>query len=117
MSSGYSGTLSLYPQIVSAALAGNVIGICPLGFARPRSNRAVDVPPSSPENHISRTDLTLLIQGIRTGFVVLSTTTVFGFAAATALMRLVLALESDAGAEIQGGLPPGWKFAYSRRSR
>jgi hypothetical protein len=37
---------------------------------------------------------------MRTGFAVSSTTTVFGFAAATALIRFVLAADSCVGAEM-----------------
>src|SRR5215475_9234093 len=82
------------------------MSVWPLGLARPSSNRAVEVPPSSPENHISRTDFTLPIHGISTGLVVFSTTTVFGFAAATASTSCVLAAVSDAGAEIVAGVEP-----------
>src|SRR5579871_952261 len=82
------------------------MSVCPLGSASPRSSRAVDVPPSSPENHISSTDLTLPTQGIRTGLVVLSTTTVLGLAAATAWTSWVLAEVSDSGAEIVAGVDP-----------
>ena len=106
VSPGYSGVVSLYPQIVSVALAGQLMSVWPLGLARPSSSRAVEVPPSSPENHISRTDLTLPSQGISTGLVVLSTTTVFGFAAATASTSAVLAGVSDSGAEIVAGVDP-----------
>src|ERR1035437_6943115 len=80
--------------------------VWPPGLARPSSSRAVDVPPSSPENHISRTDRTLPTHGISTGLAVLSTTTVFGFAAATASTSWVLAAVSDAGAEIVAGEDP-----------
>src|SRR5713101_4371110 len=86
--------------MVSVALAGQVSEVCPLGLARPSRRRAVDVPPSWPANHISSTLLTLLRQGVSTGFAVLSTTTVFGLAAATALMRLVLSADSEIGAEM-----------------
>src|SRR5215469_4806892 len=84
------------------------MSVWPLGSARPSSSRAVDVPPSSPENHISRTDFTLPSHGISTGLVVLRTTTVFGLAAATASTSWVLAADSDSGAEmVAGELPYG----------
>src|ERR1700722_14184405 len=92
--------------MVSVALAGQLISVWPLGLARPSSSRAVEVPPSSPENHISRTDLTLPSHGISTGFVVFKTTTLFGFAAATASTSWVLAAVSDSGAEIVVGVEP-----------
>src|SRR5262249_15596014 len=47
---------------------------------------AVEVPPSWPGYHISRTAFTLLSQGISTGSPVLSTTIVLGLACATAAM-------------------------------
>jgi hypothetical protein len=52
--------------------------------ARPSRTFAVAVPPSWPGYHISTTDLTLASHGIYTGSPVLSTTTVFGLALATA---------------------------------
>ena len=64
------------------------------------------MPPSSPEKYISSTDFTLPSHGIRIGLVVLSTTTVFGFAAATASTSWVLAGVSDSGAEIVAGDDP-----------
>src|SRR5215472_9687150 len=82
------------------------MSVCPPGSARPSSSLAVEVPPSSPENHISSTDFTPPIHGIRIGLVVLSTTTVFGFAAATASTRAVLDALSDSGAEIVAGEDP-----------
>src|SRR5215469_11597277 len=82
------------------------MSVWPLGLARPSSSRAVEVPPSSPENHMFRTDLTLPIHGIRIGLEVFSTTTVFGFAAETASMSCVLAAFSDSGAEIVAGEEP-----------
>src|SRR5205823_10709096 len=67
---------------------------------------AVEVPPSWPENHMSSSDLTLPRNGRSTGLVVLSTTTVFGFRAATALTRLIWAGEIELTAEIVAGLAP-----------
>src|SRR3954454_21435153 len=90
--------------------AGHDSDVCPLGLAWPSSRRAVEVPPSWPENHISRIDLTASRHGSRTGLVVLSTTTVFGLAAATLSIRLVLAALSDSGAEMLAG-PLAYGFA------
>src|SRR6478736_4261842 len=85
--------------MVSVAFLGHVIEECPLGLARPSSSRAVEVPPSWPANHISRTDLTLSNHGISTGLAVFMTTIVFGLAAATAATSLLLASESWTGAD------------------
>src|SRR6185437_640420 len=71
--------------------------------------RAVDVPPSCPANHISSTDFTFgPIHDVSTGLAVFSTTIVFGFAAATALIRSMLACDSALTQEIVGGLPLGF---------
>src|SRR5260370_36924515 len=82
------------------------MSVWPPGLARPSSSRAVEVPPSSPENHISSTDFTLPTQGISAGLAVLSTTTVFGLAVATASTSWVLAAFSDSGAGIVAGEDP-----------
>src|SRR6266576_894264 len=68
---------------VSAPCFGHVRTVCPLGLAWPSSSRAVAVPPSEPEFHISRIALTLPAHGsTTTGSAVLRTTTVFGFTSA-----------------------------------
>src|SRR5581483_185040 len=82
------------------------MSVCPLGSARPSSRRAVEVPPSWLENHISSTDFTCGSHGIRIGLPVLSTTTVFGLAAATASISWVICGDSWSGAEIVVGLAP-----------
>src|SRR5262245_45334213 len=92
---------SLEPQIVSVRLAGHVSAVCPLGFASPSRTRAVDVPPSCPANHMSSTAFALPIHGpASTGLSLLITTMVFGFAAATALIRSTLAADIAVTAEI-----------------
>ena len=68
----------------AAEPSGNVTGSLPLGFVLPVSTSAVARPPAWPGYHISSTDFTLASHGMYTGSPVLSTTTVFGFAAATA---------------------------------
>src|SRR5262252_1732938 len=69
-----------------ASDAGKVIGSLPDGSASPQSRAAIAVPNSWPGYHDSITPATLLSHGIRTAPPVLSTTTVRGFAAATAAM-------------------------------
>ena len=64
-----------------------MIGSFPPGFTLPYSTFAVAVPPSWPGYHISRMAFTEDAHGISTASPVLSTTTVFGFAAATAAIR------------------------------
>src|SRR5262249_38796609 len=106
---GYSPLAgSLYPQIVSFGLAGHVSAVWPLGLAWPSRMRAVDVPPSWPANHIASRDLTLPTQGVTTGFWLLTTTIVFGFAAATAVIRLTFAGESCRTAETVDAVPSGF---------
>ena len=60
-----------------------------------RSTFAVATPPSWPGYHISRMDLTLPAHGMKTASPVLSTTTVFGFAAVTCEMRVFWNPASD----------------------
>ena len=66
--------------------AGKVIGSLPPGSVLPSSTLAVAGPPIWPGYHISRIDLTCEAQGMSTGSPVFNTTTVFGCAAATALI-------------------------------
>ena len=90
------------------ASAGKVTGSLPPGSALPSSTSAVAGPPSWPGYHISRIDLTDDAQGMSTGSPVLSTTTVFGLAAATAAIRLVLVagqLQAGAWSEPPRSLP------------
>src|SRR4051794_25883311 len=96
---------------VSAPLAGNVTGSLPRGTARPVSRFAVAVPPSWPESHISSTDFTPPTHGMITGFAVLSTTTVFGLAAATAATSSSWPACSVAGSRSGVLLPPGVSLA------
>src|SRR5215813_2992814 len=91
VSPGYSGLVWLYIHSELSVAAGHVTAVWPLGSAWPSSSRAVAVPPSEPAFHMLMTALTfgLSIHGLTTtGPAVLSTTTVFGLTAATALMRL-----------------------------
>ena len=62
--------------------------------------RAVDVPPSWPANHMSSTAFALPIHEVSTGLSLLITTIVFGFAAATALIRSTFAADIAVTAEI-----------------
>src|SRR6185437_12310538 len=66
----------------------HVTGRRPVGLALPSNRLAVDHPPSSPGHHISSTAFTLLIQGRATGWLVLRTTMVLGFTAATSSTSL-----------------------------
>src|SRR5260370_18645989 len=92
---GYSGQFPVTEVSVQfgselgkwVASAGKVTGSLPPGSALPSSTSAVAWPPCWPGYHISRIDLTADAHGISTGSPVLSTTTVFGLAAATAWMR------------------------------
>ncbi len=65
-------------------LAGKVTGRCPLGSVWPKRTLASDVPLLWPGYQASSTPATWDSQGIATGAPALITTTVFGFAAATA---------------------------------
>src|SRR5258708_5467420 len=67
-------------------VAGNVTGRCPPGSAWPNSTLASDVPLVWPGYQASITPATWDSHGIATGAPALITTTVFGFAAATASM-------------------------------
>lgn len=69
------------------ASAGNVTGSLPPGFAAPVRTSAVAGPPCWPGYHISRIERTSSAHGMSTGSPVFSTTTVFGFARATAAIR------------------------------
>src|ERR1035438_9679980 len=64
------------------------MGRRPAGLVLPSSRLAVDMPPSSPGHHISRTALTLSIQCSATGWLVLRTTLVLGLTAATSSTSL-----------------------------
>src|SRR5690348_15690190 len=64
--------------------AGNVTGRCPPGSVWPNSTLASAVPLSCPGYQASSTPATWESQGIATGAPALTTTTVRGFAAATA---------------------------------
>src|SRR5262249_3070789 len=59
-------------------------------------------------NHMSSSDLTLPSHGVTNGFWLFTTTIVFGFAAATALMRFTFAGESWRPAEIVVAVPSGF---------
>src|ERR1700733_9136837 len=63
---------------------GNVTGRCPLGSVLPNRTLASAVPLLSPGYHASTTEATWLIHGMTTGAPASITTTVCGFAAATA---------------------------------
>jgi hypothetical protein len=69
-----------------AWLVGKVTGSRPEGSTSPKSRAAMAVPSSSPGYHASTTPATSPSQGMSTGPPVLSTTTVRGLAAATALI-------------------------------
>src|SRR5262249_36559529 len=71
---------------------GKVTGRCPDGSALPNSSAAIAVPSSWPGYQASSTPLTEDSQGIVTAEPGFSTTIVFGFAAATAEIRLSSAL-------------------------
>ena len=72
--------------------AGNVTVKCPDGSAAPNSSAAIAVPSSWPGYQASSTPLTEESHGMVTAEPVFSTTIVFGFAAATAEIRLSSAL-------------------------
>src|SRR5882757_2299733 len=65
-------------------LAGHVCGSLPDGLLSPNSSDAVAAPPCEPGYQVSSTLLTCDNHGISTAAPVCSTTTVCGFAAATA---------------------------------
>src|SRR3954467_11238237 len=89
---------------VSVPFFGQVSTLWPLGFACPSSRRAGAVPPPEPAFHISRMALTLSAHGATTtGSAVLSTTTVLGFASATASMSRTSSSGSDATRRSGGG--------------
>src|SRR6266700_6102464 len=67
-------------------LSGNVTGRCPPGWGWPNRTLASDVPLLWPGYQASRTAAACDSQGIATGAPALITTTVCGFAAATAWM-------------------------------
>src|SRR6266853_2707195 len=67
-------------------LAGKVTGRCPPGSVWPNSTLASEVPLDWPGYQASSTPATCESHGIATGAPALITTTVFGFAAATASM-------------------------------
>src|SRR3954452_2774190 len=71
---------------VCLSLRGNVIGNLPDGLTSPNRTAAIALPFSWPGYHASTTPATLPIHGIRAAPPVLSTTTVLGLAAATALI-------------------------------
>ncbi len=71
----------------SANRAGQVVGSRPPGSACPRSTSASAAPPSCPGNQVSSTAATSSRHGSSTGDPALTTTTVFGLAAATARTR------------------------------
>src|ERR1700735_1721083 len=72
---------------------GKVTGRWPDGSAVPKSSAAMAVPSSWPGYQASKTPLTEESHGMVTAEPVLSTTTVFAFAAATAEIRLFSALD------------------------
>src|SRR5882724_10787730 len=67
-----------------ALLAGHVCGSLPDGLTSPNSSCAVAAPPRTPGYQVCNTPLTCDNHGISTADPVCSTTTVCGFAAATA---------------------------------
>src|SRR3954454_7738678 len=71
----------------SACDFGNVCGSLADGFTSPNRSAAIALPSSWPGNHACSTLFTWPSHGITMGPPVVSTTTVFGFAAATALTR------------------------------
>src|SRR5665213_3163469 len=78
-----------------AMLVGKVTGRCPDGLTSPASTAAMAAPSCSPGYQASTTAPTLDSHGITTGPSVLSTTTVWGLAAATAAMRASWSPGSD----------------------